>query len=176
MTQRPGSTLDHAVARRLQDDSPTVPAYSTDESLADPLLSLLERRGVDVSVKSSGGVWLVTLFARGPRPETIATGSSRSRALAICRAVANVTGWPDQEESSPEPRKTAVDSNETERRNCTICGAPISRRSMRAARVLCAVCAWNEGKPALRAFEASRVPKSGRRRSRGAGLNSADEA
>lgn len=165
MLKKPGSDLDHAVAQQLQDDSATAPAYSTDETLADPLLSLLEKRGVHVSVERTRGIWQVTLFARRPRIETIATGMSRNRSLAICRAVANVVRWPD-EETTPGLGLSAVTRPEpdAERGQCTSCGAPIRRRSRRAAKVLCSVCAWNAGKPALAQFEASRAPKSGRRR------------
>jgi len=165
MVQKPGSDLDHAVARRLEEDSASVPAYSTDETLADPLLSALAGRGVQVAVEKIRGIWQVTLYSRRPRVETIAVGTSRSRSLAICRAVAGVTRWPDEETApglglSTPPRP----ETETDRVECTSCGAPIRRRSRRAARVLCSVCAWKAGKPALEQFEASRAPKSGRRR------------
>jgi hypothetical protein len=165
MLKKPGSDLDHAVAQQLQDDSATAPAYSTDETLADPLLSLLEKRGVHVSVERTRGIWQVTLFARLPRVETIATGVSRNRSLAICRAVANVARWPDEETTPGLGLSTAARPEpDGERGRCTSCGAPIRRRSRRAAKVLCSVCAWNAGKPALAQFEASRAPKSGRRR------------
>jgi len=165
MLKKPGSDLDHAVAQQLQDDSATAPAYSTDETLADPLLSLLEKRGVHVSIERTRGIWQVALFARLPRVETIAMGTSRNRSLAICRAIANVVRWPD-EETAPGLSLSAAGRPEPEgeRGRCTSCGAPIRRRSRRAAKVLCSVCAWNAGKPALEQFEASRAPKSGRRR------------
>jgi len=165
MLKKPGFDLDHAVAQQLQDDSATAPAYSTDEALADPLLSLLEKRGVHVSIERTRGIWQVALFARLPRVETIATGTSRNRSLAICRAVANVVRWPD-EDTAPGLSLSAAGRPEPdgERGRCTSCGAPIRRRSRRAAKVLCSVCAWKAGKPALEQFEASRAPKSGRRR------------
>jgi hypothetical protein len=165
MLKKPGYDLDHAVAQQLQDDSATAPAYSTDETLADPLLSLLEKRGVHVSVQRTRGIWQVTLFARLPRVETIASGASRNRSLAICRAVANVVRWPNEETTPGLSLSAAAKSDsDGERGRCTSCGAPIRRRSRRAAKVLCSVCAWNAGKPALEQFEASRAPKSGRRR------------
>jgi hypothetical protein len=164
MLNKPGYDLDHAVAQQLQDDSATAPAYSTDETLADPLLSLLEKRGVHVSVERTRGIWQVALFARLPRVETIAMGTSRNRSLAICRAIANVARWPDEETTPGLSLSAARPEPDGERGRCTSCGAPIRRRSRRAAKVLCSVCAWNAGKPALAQFEASRAPKSGRRR------------
>ena len=112
-------------------------------------------------MESSGGTWYVKLSATFVRVETLGSGSGRSRALAICRAVANVVSWPSDGVEAPamalsEAEKTSKLAEDTTRATCEICGRTIRRKTRRATRELCSVCSWREGETAEREYRAMR--------------------
>jgi len=163
-----GTELDQLVSESL-GGAREAPAYSSDDTAADAVLETLAKRGVFWSVEKSGGTWYVKLAATFVRVETLGSGSGRSRALAICRAVANVASWPSNGDelparalTPPEAEKTSEPVEERTRTTCEICGRGMRRKTRRATRVLCSICSWKEGETAEREY---RVMRKARRQS-----------
>jgi hypothetical protein len=119
-----GPFLDRRIAR-LIDGPPKGgehPPYSTDEAAAGELASRLESQGITSTFERDGDHWYCVIWT--PRQgdgvkERIASGSARTRPLAICRAVLNVPligsgnrlrirtasrGWIGRDTSASEPR------------------------------------------------------------------------
>jgi hypothetical protein len=161
MIPKAGAELDHLVSESLGGGPQEAPPYSSDDAAAEAVLETLAGRGIFCSVESSGGIWCVKLSATFVRVETLGSGSSRSRALAICRAVANVVSWPSNgveapPVAAPETEKTSEPAEDTTRATCEICHRSIRRKTRRATRVLCPICSWRLGETAEREYRAMR--------------------
>jgi hypothetical protein len=91
MLQAPGPGLDLEVARRLGDESAPAPPYSTDPETTDCLIRRLEEKGLSVTCEQAGPIWHCALAALIYRSrERLATGAGPNRAVAVCRAIANL--------------------------------------------------------------------------------------
>ena len=92
MLPEAGQDLDREVARRLGEEGPSVSCYSTDPRAADELIARLGRSEVLAACEKVGSLWYCTLSTTfGTSRERLATGAGTSRALALCRAVVNLT-------------------------------------------------------------------------------------
>lgn len=122
-----GPDLDRRIARWVDGSRHGAEplAYSTDESAADALIALLEKRDITATVERDADSWYCVFWA--PRPgdavkERVASGSAALRPLAVCRAVLNLPltgsgtrlrlrrssrGWVGPDETGP--RRVASD-------------------------------------------------------------------
>lgn len=164
---RAGRTLDRFITRLLAGDAAS-PLYSTEPAAAGALLRRLLEEEIGSSVTHEEGVWYCRLFRDG---ETVATGSGRTRELAIARGAANVSRSLLLPRPVPGWREAAPESAAV---TCEACGRPIEPKSA-GARRLCNPCRYWQMKTAASASseagaaEASRLsPASSRGRRSGA--------
>ena len=91
MLREAGPALDSEVARRLGEDQAPAASYSTDPAAADRLVSRLEKSAFFVTWIEAKPFWHCTLaISFSGVQERIATGTARTRTLALCRAVINL--------------------------------------------------------------------------------------
>lgn len=145
---RAGRTLDRFIARLLAGDA-AIPLYSTEPAAAGALLRRLLEEEIVSSVLHEDGVWYCRLFRDG---ETVATGSGRTRELAIARGAANVSRALLLPRPVPGWREAAPESPAV---TCEACGRPIEPKSA-GARRLCNPCRYWQMKAA-----ASASPEAG---------------
>jgi hypothetical protein len=151
-----GPNLDNEVARRLGDEAPPAPPYSTDPTAADQLTARLEGHGISQTCESVQGVWYCTLWIPiAGQKERLATGSGETRPLALCRAVVNLPGGRLVVGGSTGARDdTPAIGREPlfEKGMCQQCGTALASGGRAVAR-LCPVCSYRLAKPAQIAFE-----------------------
>jgi hypothetical protein len=89
MLDSAGPALDRKISRFvLGEDSPRVPAYSSDDAAADLLLWRLAQTGVAFKVQELDGRHYCMLWkSTGGPGRGLTTASAESRPFAICRAV-----------------------------------------------------------------------------------------
>lgn len=145
--QTVGPDLDREVARRVfgRTSLRNLPAYSSDDVAAERLLVALEqRRSVHCTFEESDGVWYCVCWSNSDgRRERLASGSAPSRALAFCRAAANL---PRTVSASQQARWAKGQTA----RACEECGSEERMRGRALAVRLCNVCSWRAGKLAMR--------------------------
>jgi hypothetical protein len=153
----PGPEMDRQIARKINGDVKSRPAaYSTNETAARRLLRRLARDGMPSTVELDGGRWYCTLF-RGPAGggERVSSGSGRTRAGAIARAVLNASfdpGTPIRANDThpilarglarPPPGRDAP--------RCRACDVELPLRRRTAVNRYCGVCAWKRIKDRFR--------------------------
>jgi hypothetical protein len=126
-----GERLDRSVWTRLGRPGPECPCYSSCDEASRALIRRLERAGYRCEVQREGGEWHCTWTTRESR---LATGSGRTRALAVARATSNLRlpryWWartPDGTLSRPD--------------RCEDCSQPIPG-GRGALKRFCNLCGW----------------------------------
>ena len=105
MLQEPGPDLDHEVARRLGEEGLTL-SYSTDLRAADELTARLAKLKVVAVCERFGTLWYCALSIDfGHARERLATGTGKTRPLALCRAVMNLPPESLHPPAAPHPQE-----------------------------------------------------------------------
>jgi hypothetical protein len=159
MLDEPGAELDRLIERKLNGDArKNAPPYSTSEKVANRLLRRLEMQDMPSTLEEIEGVWYCTFWVVfADRRERLSTGSGKTRALAIARAVMNAHLGMGVSLSATTPNATSrslwAQSSGTSSveppRTCAGCGVSVPSRNRQASNRFCAVCSWRAGKQRL---------------------------
>lgn len=151
-----GPELDRQIERKLNGDAKKkTPPYSTSEKAANRLLRRLELQDMPSSIEEIDSVWYCTFWVvfRDSR-ERLSTGSGKTRALAIARAVMNARlgmgGRLSPSDGVARLHWSQVGSAPTGAEpSCAGCGVALPARNREASNRFCSVCSWRAGKSLL---------------------------